>query len=91
MESVTKRPNHDLCITCDEGKKNSVAPIPANGVWGAPSTRMDANEFVSSSPIATKRKPRANTKNQSAMLNRLLVSNPSLRMRLTKRFAITRL
>jgi len=91
MESVTKRPNHDQCITRDVGKKKQSGADTRQWLTERSIDAMDANGFVLSSPIATKRKPCANTKDLAAMLNRLLISNPSLRMRPTKRFAIARL
>jgi hypothetical protein len=91
MESVTKRPNHDQCITRDEGKKKQRGADTRQGLWGAPSARKDANGSVPSSPIAAKRKPRANTKEPAADANRRLIRDPSIRTRRTIGFIIARL
>jgi hypothetical protein len=58
MESVTKRPNHDQCITRDVGKKKQSGADTRQWLTERSIDAMDANGFVLSSPIATKRKPR---------------------------------
>jgi hypothetical protein len=66
--------------------RNSAAPIPAKGLLDLPLARIGSTRSDRSASIATMREARVNTKHPAEDANRQPVSDPSLRMHLTKQF-----